>query len=103
VIVASVPEVSWAVPEALARVALLHLKRDIRPTTESYRKRQAFVFEVLNRLNNRYGAQIVYPDSILCRKGHCEVQQNGIPLYRDADHLTAKGVRNLEPLLQDIP
>jgi hypothetical protein len=102
VIVASVPEVSWAVPEALARVTLLHLKRDIRPTAESYQKRQAFVFEVLDRLHNRYGAQIVYPGSILCRKGNCEVQQNGIPLYRDADHLTARGVRILEPLFRGM-
>jgi hypothetical protein len=101
-IVASVPEVGWAVPEALARVALFHLKRDIRPTAESYRKRQAFVFEVLNRLHSRYGAQIEYPDSILCREGHCEVKHNGSSLYRDADHLTVKGVRLLQPLFQDV-
>jgi peptidoglycan/LPS O-acetylase OafA/YrhL len=103
VIVAAVPEVSWAVPEALARVTLLHLKRDIRPTAESYRKRQAFVFEVLNRLQIRYGVHIVYPDAVLCHNGLCEVQQNGIPLYRDADHLTATGVRILEPLFRYLP
>jgi peptidoglycan/LPS O-acetylase OafA/YrhL len=101
VIVASVPEISWAVPETMARVVLFHLDRDIRPTREEYRTRQAFVSKVLDHLHTRYGAQIIYPNSILCRGGYCEVQQNGVPLYRDADHLTAKGARLLKPLFDE--
>ena len=98
VIVASVPEIGWAVPETIARVVLFHLDRDIRPTTAEYRTRQVFVSKVLDYLHTRYGAQIIYPDSILCRRGYCNVQQNGVPLYRDADHLTPKAARLLTPL-----
>ncbi|HEX3944879.1 MAG TPA: acyltransferase family protein [Rhizomicrobium sp.] len=102
VIVASVPEIGWAVPETIARVVLFHLDRDIRPTREEYHTRQAFVSKVLDRLHTRYGVQIIYPNSILCRQGHCDVQQKGIPLYRDADHLTGRGARLLEPLFNKV-
>jgi hypothetical protein len=102
VIVASVPEIGWAVPETIARVVLFHLDRDIRPTMEEYRARQAYVSKVLDHLHTRYGAQIIYPNSILCRRGYCDVQQNGVPLYRDADHLTTKGARLLKPLFDKV-
>ena len=53
-------------------------------------------------MRQRYGAEIVYPDRVLCQGGTCQVALNGRPLYRDAHHLTTFGARQLTPLLASI-
>jgi hypothetical protein len=102
VIVSSVPEIGWPVPETLARIAVSHSALDIRPTVAHFRARQAAVLKTFADLHRKYGATIVYPDSILCAGGHCMVESNGLPIYTDPDHLTQAGARLLAPLLDPL-
>ncbi|MGA9794704.1 MAG: acyltransferase family protein [Rhizomicrobium sp.] len=102
VIVSSVPEIGWPVPETLARIAVSHSALDIRPTVAQFRARQAAVLKTFADLHRKYGATIVYPDSILCAGGYCMVESNGLPIYTDPDHLTQAGARLLAPLLDPL-
>jgi hypothetical protein len=68
----------------------------------AYRERQKFVLSTFAQMNRRYGAQIVYPDRVLCGGTACRVALNGRPLYRDAHHLSVFGAKQLAPLLASI-
>ncbi len=102
VIVSSVPEIGWPVPETLARIAVTRSTIDIRPTLAEFRARQAAVLKVFDDLHRKYGAVIVYPDSILCASGRCMVENDGLPIYIDPDHLNAAGARLLAPILDPL-
>jgi hypothetical protein len=45
----------------------------------------------------------VYPDALLCNQaqaGRCDLSRNGLPLYRDDDHLNETiGAADLAPLI----
>ncbi len=100
VIVASVPEIGWAVPPVLAR--LQFAKNYGTPTIAKslYLQRQKFVFDELAHLKSVYGVTVIYPDQILCPGDACKVTLNGLPIYRDEHHLTVKGAKQLEPLFE---
>jgi peptidoglycan/LPS O-acetylase OafA/YrhL len=102
VIVGPVPEVSRYVPEALAKVKYFGLKDDVRPTTEEFRRRQAFVLQSLARVAKTYPLTILYPDRELCADGSCAVEADGRSLYVDTNHLSAFGARRLAPLLEPV-
>ena len=102
VIISSVPEIGWPVPETLARIAAKHSALDIRPTVTEFRVRQAVVFATFAEMHRKYGATIVYPDSVLCASGHCMVENNGLPIYIDPDHLSQPGSRLLAPLIDPL-
>jgi peptidoglycan/LPS O-acetylase OafA/YrhL len=102
VIISSVPEIGWPVPETLARIAVSHSALDIRPTVAQFRARQAAVLKTFDDMHRKYGVTIVYPDSILCTSGRCMVQSNGLPIYIDPDHLTQAGARLLAPILDPL-
>jgi peptidoglycan/LPS O-acetylase OafA/YrhL len=102
VIISSVPEIGWAVPETLARIAVTHSNLDIRPTVAEFRARQAVVLKTFAEMHRKYGATVLYPDSILCATGRCMVQNNGLPIYFDSDHLTQAGAHLLAPILDPL-
>jgi len=100
VLVASIPEVGWPVPETMARLALGHSSQDIRPTAAAFQARQRHVLPLVQRLQRIYGISVVYPDTVLCRTGRCEVSEDGVPIYVDAHHLSYRGALLLKPLLK---
>jgi peptidoglycan/LPS O-acetylase OafA/YrhL len=102
IIISSVPEIGWPVPETLARIAVSHSALDIRPTVAEFRARQAAVLKTFADLHRKYGVTVVYPDSILCASGRCMVRSNGLPIYIDPDHLTQAGARLLAPILDPL-
>ena len=53
-------------------------------------------------MQKKYGATVVYPHLVLCKSGGCRAQQNGIPIYVDAHHLTYRGALLLAPLLDRL-
>jgi peptidoglycan/LPS O-acetylase OafA/YrhL len=98
VIVASIPEIGWPVPAILARRALAENADGVDPDVGTYLNRQRFVLNAFTSLRQRYGANVLYPHTVLCRSGACAVALNGVPLYRDEHHLSVKGARQLLPL-----
>jgi peptidoglycan/LPS O-acetylase OafA/YrhL len=100
VIVASVPEVGWAVPPVLARLRFARNYGTPSIAKTLYLQRQSFVLDELAHLKAAYKVTVVYPDQILCPTNSCEVALNGLPIYRDEHHLTVKGAKQLEPLFE---
>lgn len=102
VIVASVPEFTMPVPQALARMMLTGNREEIAPTRRWYLAHDAPVRAVFAAIANRYPITFVYPDAILCPKGRCKDEMAGHPLYRDAHHLTVFGAEQLAPLFAPL-
>jgi hypothetical protein len=100
VIVASVPEVGWAVPPVLARLRFANNYGMPSIAKSLYLQRQSFVLAELAHLKAVYGVTVIYPDQILCPGDTCKIALNGLPIYRDEHHLTVKGAKQLEPLFE---
>lgn len=101
VLVASVPEVGFPVPVYLARAKMADPRAKLTTSVAVYRERQQFVLWAFAKMHERYGAQIVYPERVLCPHEACLVALNGRPLYRDAHHLSVFGAEQLAPLLAE--
>ncbi|MBV8799426.1 MAG: acyltransferase [Alphaproteobacteria bacterium] len=102
VLVASVPEVGFPVPAYLARAKMADPDAKLTMSAAAYRERQKFVLWALAQMHRRYGAQVVYPDRVICQGDTCRVALNGRPLYRDAHHLSVFGAKQLTPLLAQV-
>ena len=100
VIVYPVPEVGYHVPRTLARI--MNRGDDITQFTrpaEYYFRRQQHVLRALDSLSNTKVSR-VFPHELLIEGDEAIVQENGIPLYRDDDHLSLAGASKLVPLFE---
>ncbi len=102
ILVASVPEVGFPVPAYLAHARMADPDAKLTTSTAAYRERQKFVLWAFAQMHRRYGAEVVYPDRVLCSASVCKVALNGRPLYRDAHHLSVFGAKQLTPLLAEV-
>jgi hypothetical protein len=102
VIVVSLPETGWEPPETLARIALAHNSMDIRPTLAQFLARQKPVLDTFAAMKARYGVSVVYPHTILCASGRCDVERGGASLYRDSEHLTYPATALMAPMLDPL-
>jgi peptidoglycan/LPS O-acetylase OafA/YrhL len=58
--------------------------------------RNVFLDKVFKSLELKYdNLLVVEPRDLVCEKGICQLSLNGVPLYRDADHLNDLGSREL--------
>lgn len=63
--------------------------------------RQAYANTVIAEMNAKYSQLIVIDvNELICRDGQCLSEVDGIPLYKDNDHLNAEGSRKLFELYQ---
>ncbi|MBZ9854070.1 acyltransferase [Mesorhizobium sp. CA13] len=98
VLVMDVPEMGHYMPEAVARAMIAGRSTDVAPPWDYVAKRQALSRAILTRLAAKYGAAVVDPLPAFCSIGHCDAVQNGLPIYKDADHITATMARSLASL-----
>jgi hypothetical protein len=101
-VVATVPEIGYRVPEALAQAYRLPRPLDIRPTLEEYRERQSEVAALLLDAGTRHDFTMLDPTPLLCATGRCQVEQGGRPMYFDEHHLSNSGAQLLVPLLEPV-
>lgn len=101
VLVDSVPEMGWNVPEHLAREMFYGVDRD-RPLTTSYarfKSRNAAAERQIAplRQNSSDALLFVRTEDIFCDKAqdYCAAELNGVPLYFDDDHLSSLGNKKL--------
>jgi peptidoglycan/LPS O-acetylase OafA/YrhL len=102
VLVMDVPEMGRYVPEAVARAMLTGASTDVAPPWDYIAKRQALSRALLTKLAAKYGASIIDPVPAFCSNGRCDAVRDGMPLYKDADHLTAAAARSLGYLYQPV-
>src|SRR5262249_38726638 len=86
----------------MARAALNGLSEDFAPSRGAVRSRQAKALAILHDLAARHGADFVDPTGYFCDAVRCRVEKDGIPLYRDADHLTRNAAEDLGTLFDRV-
>ena len=101
-IVLPAPEAKRPVAETLALAAALHERVDLAPTRAAYDARQGFTRATIDRLSHQYGVVEIDPAARLCGPERCRVELQGRSLYYDADHLSRRGARFLEPLMSPV-
>jgi hypothetical protein len=102
VLVMDVPEMGRYMPEEVAKATMRGTSTDLAPPWDYISKRQALSRSLLTRMAGTYGASIVDPLPALCPNNHCETIRNGLPIYRDADHITTTTSRSLSYLFTDV-
>lgn len=102
VLVMDVPEMGHEVPEALARAVVSGRPLDIAPPLEYTQMRQALARRVLKEAAKSSGALVVDPMSVICDASRCHVMRRGTVLYKDGDHLSAKGAESLAALFRPV-
>jgi peptidoglycan/LPS O-acetylase OafA/YrhL len=93
VIVSPVPEIGYDVPSAnfIAARSGRDLNQIIAPSMDDYLDRNQRTLAVLDKLREEHGIQVVDPWTALCVENECRVTIDGIPLYKDDDHLSLFG------------
>ncbi|MCG3169186.1 MAG: hypothetical protein CALGDGBN_00699 [Pseudomonadales bacterium] len=86
-----VPEIGWQVPVLLSRAEWHGRMSPEGPRLDSYRDRQQPVVEILEELVLRQSLRVIEVSDLFCPEGRCLVAHNGMPLYRDDDHLSTLG------------
>lgn len=102
VLVMDVPEMGYDVPEALARAATSGSSLDIAPPLEYTNKRQALARRVITNAAKSNGALVVDPMRAICDADKCHVMRNGVVLYKDGDHLSAKGAQSISEVFGPV-
>jgi hypothetical protein len=103
VFVSQVPETEFHLPRAMAR--LHHLGRpadesELAPLRAHYEARQARVEQVLRSIAP--ALPVVRVEQALCAGERCTVARNGLPIYRDSNHLTASHAHTLTPMFVPV-
>ncbi|GLK67095.1 acyltransferase family protein [Hansschlegelia plantiphila] len=101
VIVMDVPEAGYNVPYELARAKMAGRSIDVDPTRAVYRERVERAREIITAAAEADNAEIVDPTRWFCDDDDCDVQRNGLPLYRDTDHITRQTALALSPFFDD--
>lgn len=99
IIVMDAPEVGWSVPERLALAKQWGTPLPQPPTRAEYLARQKPFRRLAEELKAQYGLGIIYSDTVLCAPDRCRVEQDGIPLYYDDNHLAPAGAALFIPAL----
>lgn len=102
ILVMDVPEMGHAVPEALARALISGSSLDIAPSLDYTNKRQALARRILEETAKSLGALVIDPLSAICDAHRCHAIHDGVVLYADQDHLSAKGAESLAPLFYPV-
>lgn len=103
-----VPELTVAAPSALVRLSIAGRPLDhLAPTLDSHKERQAYVSEVLDRLEAEFEFTRIDPASQICAAQKCAMQHSGRSLYYDHHHLSGFGaqylISELKPILVRAP
>lgn len=100
VIVGPVPETGYHLPAAMIRAAMAgQTLIPVLPLAQ-FLTRQRHVLEALQQLEAVDGVRVLYPHREICDAAQCSLTQNGLPLYRDDNHLNALGRARLSRLIQ---
>jgi peptidoglycan/LPS O-acetylase OafA/YrhL len=104
ILVNPVPEVGYNVPSAhlIASMTKQNINKLIAPTAKEYEKRTKEVVSIFREIKNQFPIEMVNPDIYLCDKGYCNVAIDGIPLYRDDDHLSTFGSKYISKAFDSV-
>jgi peptidoglycan/LPS O-acetylase OafA/YrhL len=91
------------VPQVMGRALLLGRDMpDLSYSMQSYRQEHALILQWQDEAAERCGARILDPLPLLCDGESCPGARDGLPLYRDSNHLTERASRMLAPLFRQV-
>ena len=96
IIVSSVPEIAFHVPDTAIRVTN-GIGKMPQTKLADFLKRQKYVLAAFKKLEKMDNVEIIYPHKTLCNNEVCKIMQNNSPLYKDDDHLSKIGVEMILP------
>lgn len=96
IILASVPEIGWNVPQILGNAKLMSTGLPDGPSLRDVKRRNIRVDRVIHRAAEAPGVRAIDLAPGFCAPD-CVVQAEGRPLYSDDDHLSTFGARRLIP------
>jgi peptidoglycan/LPS O-acetylase OafA/YrhL len=104
VIVSAIPEIGFDVPSAhfVTRITNRDLESLISPTIREYGDRNAQAIAQFEKLRDEALVEVVRPETYLCNRDYCRVTANGMPLYRDDDHLSVYGSEYVAPSFNEV-
>ncbi|QPF76338.1 acyltransferase [Roseateles sp. DAIF2] len=103
VLVTQVPEAEYRIPAAMARARHLGRQPELAPLRDDYRERQAPVEQAFERQRDRHRDLVfIRPEQVLCVQERCTISVDGLPIYRDSNHLSASRARALAPLFDPL-
>jgi peptidoglycan/LPS O-acetylase OafA/YrhL len=104
VLISQVPEIGYDVPSAnfIAQRSGRDLNEIIAPSMDEYFHRNQKALAILNKLKEEQGIQIVDPWTVLCVENKCRVTIDGLPLYKDDDHLSLFGAELVSNIFEPI-
>lgn len=99
-VIVPLPEIGYDVPSAnfIASQTGRDVNRIIAPTIDEYLARNQQTFSILEKFEGMYGIQLIEPWKLMCQDNICRVAIDGIPLYRDDDHLSVFGSEFISPV-----
>ena len=101
-LVRPIPEMPVDVPTRYGRGVLMGNKQEPSITLEQYHQRHAYIWQAQDAAVAQCGVKILNPLPYLCDEQICHSVHNGIPMYRDADHLSESGNKLLIPMLSEV-
>lgn len=101
-VVSQVPEAEYSIPLAMARAAHLGQSVNFAPSSQHYFARQATVEELFLKHVPEADMAILRPERVLCPGDSCTIVKDGIPIYRDSNHLTRAGAQALANIFQPL-
>jgi peptidoglycan/LPS O-acetylase OafA/YrhL len=104
VVVAPLPEIGYDVPSAnfIASRTGRDINQIVAPSLEEYFARNQKTFAIFKSFEEKYGIQIIEPWKVFCTEGICRAAINGIPLYKDDDHLSIFGSELVTPIFEQF-
>ncbi|NMW18722.1 MAG: hypothetical protein HKK66_06830 [Chlorobiaceae bacterium] len=111
VLVMDVPKMKYDLPHAMFMATLTNRDfksiipsplQDLLPTRADYIQQNNDVLKVFIKLAENPKVTIVYPDSILFKKGRYMVFRDNELFYKDTGHLTTAGSRFIAPVFEPI-
>jgi len=97
-LVEQVPEVGWDVPSTLARARLFDRPQPRVPGAEDNGVMSALLRDAVRQAAPGT-VNLVRVRDVFCDAAGCSAERNGVPLYRDAHHLSTQGSELLQPVL----
>lgn len=94
ILIESIPEIGWSVPQALGRTAMHGVPAPAAPARRDVEARNRWVSERMAELAKNAGAEFAPVLPLFCETV-CSPALDGAPLYRDDDHLSDLGARHL--------
>jgi peptidoglycan/LPS O-acetylase OafA/YrhL len=100
IVISQIPEAGWNVPDRALSPAYRNLKGDaklgeIKTRRSVYDERNVDVERLMQTIEKLSNVKVLYPADALCDAEFCYNTENGIPLYRDDDHLSMLGSEKL--------